>query len=249
MADRGYGSLDLMETIRDSNSDFLIRVQEKFIKETIEMPMKELDTTITLTICTNQTKEINELRDQGKIKRLIGPSKFGKPKKNVSLFHSSPYVMKLRIVRLKLSTGSFETIATSLDPEKFPPAVIKELYHLRWGIETSFRTLKYAIGLTNFHARKEEFIKQEIYARLLMFNYCSRIANSVIVEQDNNKKYEYKINFTQAIHICFSCLKHESANIDIRDLIRKFIEPIRPGREDERKMRIKSVVFFTYRVT
>lgn len=135
MADRSYGSLDLMETIRDSNSDFLIRVQEKFIKETVEMPMEELDTFMTLTICTNQTKEINKLREKGKIKKLTGPSKFGKPQKNVTWFHPSPYVMKLRIVRLKLSTGAFETIATSLDPKKFPPDVIKELYHLRWKLK------------------------------------------------------------------------------------------------------------------
>ncbi|RHQ11110.1 hypothetical protein DW981_10495 [Clostridium sp. AM49-4BH] len=26
---------------------------------------------------------------------------------------------------------------------------MKEIYHLRWGIETSFRELKYAIGLTS----------------------------------------------------------------------------------------------------
>ena len=39
---------------------------------------------------------------------------------------------------------------------------------MRWGIETSFRELKYAIGLTSFHARKPDFIKQEIYARLLL---------------------------------------------------------------------------------
>lgn len=135
MADRSYGSLDLMETIRDSNSDFLIRVQEKFIKETVEMPMEELDTFMTLTICTNQTKEINKLREKGKIKKLTGPSKFGKPQKNVTWFHPSLYVMKLRIVRLKLSTGAFETIATSLDPKKFPPDVIKELYHLRWKLK------------------------------------------------------------------------------------------------------------------
>lgn len=146
--------------------------------------------------------------------------------------------------------GPLDLMETIIDSDSdFLINVIKDLYHLRWVIETSFRTFRYAIGLTNFRTRKEEFIKHEIFVRLLMFNFCSRIANSVIVEQDNNKKYEYKINFTQAIHICFSYLKQESAKIDIRELIRKFIEPIRPGREDERKMRTKAVVFFTYRVT
>ena len=26
---------------------------------------------------------------------------------------------------------------------------------MRWGIETSFRELKYAVGLTSFHSKKE----------------------------------------------------------------------------------------------
>ena len=34
----------------------------------------------------------------------------------------------------------------------------------------------YALGLINFHARKEEFIRQEIFAHFLMYNYCERIA-------------------------------------------------------------------------
>ena len=122
-----------------------------------------------------------------------------------------------------------------------------ELYHLRWGIKTSFRTLKYAIGMTSFHAKKEESIKQEIFARLMMFNFCSRIANSIIVEQKDDNTYSYKVNFTQAIHICFAYLKKQ-LKIDIRDLRKRYIEPVRPGREDERKIKPKSAVFFIYRV-
>ncbi|MCO8241010.1 transposase, partial [Streptococcus suis] len=45
-----------------------------------------------------------------------------------------------------------------LHPEK-----LKDLYAYRWGIETSFRDLKYSIGLTHFHAKKKEGILQEIY--------------------------------------------------------------------------------------
>ena len=178
---------------------------------------------------------------------LPGPSKFGKPKKNVTWFHPSPYVMKLRIVRFLLDTGEYETIVTSLNRSKSSPAKIKELYHLRWGIKTSFRTLKYAIGMTSFHAKKEESIKQEIFVRLMMFNFCSRIANSIIVEQKDDNTYSYKVNFTQAIHICFAYLKKQ-LKIDIRDLRKRYIEPVRPGREDERKIKPKSAVFFIYRV-
>jgi IS4 transposase len=81
------------------------------------------------------------------------------------------YPIKLRVVRFKISDDSFETIITNLDSEKFPPNKIKELYHLRWGVETSFRELKYAIGLISFHSKKVEHITQEIFARLVMYDY------------------------------------------------------------------------------
>lgn len=72
---------------------------------------------------------------------------------------------------------------------------------MRWGIETSFRELKYAIGLTSFHARKPDFIKQETYARLLLYNYCELITTHVIKQMKNNDKTK-QVNFTIAIYIC-----------------------------------------------
>ena len=247
IADRGYASLDLMETIRDQNAEFLFRVPNGFISELALMPMTEFDTDISFTIVTEQTNEAKRLIAEGKAKSMIGPSKFGKRKKNVTWYHSSQYLMKLRAVRFQLDTGEYETLVTSLDRNRFPVDRMKEVYHLRWGIETSFRWLKYAIGMTNFHSRKEESIKQEIFARLLMYNFCARIANSVIIEQPGANIHVYKANFSQAIHICFSFLKN-SLDIDIRELIRRYVEPVRPGRSDKRKLRPKGVICFNYRV-
>lgn len=96
--------------------------------------------------------------------------------------------MKVRIVRIQLNTGEYETIATSLDREKFPPERIKDLYHKRWGIETSFRELKYSIGVTNFHAKKQKSVLQEIFARLIMYNFCERITLHVVIENDKGRK-------------------------------------------------------------
>ena len=71
---------------------------------------------------------------------------------------------------------------------------------MRWGIETSFRELKYAIGLNSFHSRKRDFIKQEIYARLTLYNFCERIIKKVTLPK-RKRKYDYQINFTRAFHI------------------------------------------------
>ncbi|MCR5788361.1 MAG: transposase [Lachnospiraceae bacterium] len=43
---------------------------------------------------------------------------------------------------------------TNLDQAEYPPDKIKELYASRWGIETSFRDLKYTVGMLDFHSKK-----------------------------------------------------------------------------------------------
>ena len=42
---------------------------------------------------------------------------------------------------------------------------IKRLYAMRWGIETSFRNLKHTLGLLHLHAKKVEFVLQEITSK------------------------------------------------------------------------------------
>ena len=247
IADRGYASLDLMETIRDVRADFLFRVPEEFIRETRSLPDQDCDIEVEFTIFTSQTKETKRLLSEGKAKWLPGLSKFGNTKKKVTWFHPSPYHMSLRLVKFKLKNGNYEIICTSLSRDNFPAEKLKDLYHLRWGIETSFRSLKYSIGLVNFHAKKESSVRQEIYARFLMYNFCARIANSVIVEQNGKRELKYQINFTATIHICFAWLKRQ-LKLDIRKLIAQYIEPVRPGREDERKIKTKSFSYFLYRV-
>lgn len=247
IVDRGYASLDLMETVRDAGADFLFCVPEDFIKETKNLPELDCDIEVSFTIFTRQTNESKKMITEGKAKWLPGLSRFGKHKKKVTWFHESPYLMSVRLVKFKLDNGNYEIICTSLSPDKFPPEKLKELYHLRWSIETSFRFLKYVIGLMNFHAKRESSVKQEIFARLLMYNFCSRIANTVIVEQNENRELKYKINFTAAIHICFAWLKRQ-LKLDLRKLIAQHIEPIHPGRIDERNIKPKSFTYFLYRV-
>lgn len=143
--------------------------------------MKEFDTEIEFELRTTATKEDKELFAKGKAKWISGESKFGKYKKSTTWHYESPFRMKLRIVRFKITDTTYETIVTSLNRFEFPLEEIKALYHKRWGIETSFRELKYAIGLVNFHAKKESSILQEIFARLILYNFCERITLQVVI--------------------------------------------------------------------
>lgn len=160
--------------------------------------------------------------------------------------------MTIRIVRFKISEDTYETIATSLDRFQFPISEIKKLYHMRWGIETSFRELKYAMGLVNFHAKKEDYVLQEIWARLIMYNFCERITLSVVIEQKDCRKWAYQVNFTHAIHVCKNYYRHHSSNPppDVISNIARHILPVRPDRRDKRKLiKQKDFVWFPYRVT
>lgn len=161
----------------------------------------------------------------------------------------SPYQLKIRIVRFKISDDTWETIATSLPKDKFPPAVLKYLYHLRWGIETSFRELKYAIGVTNFHAKKSQSVLQEIFARIVMYNFCERITMNVVIDNDKDRKWQYQANYTMGIHICLDFFRYIGDEPpDIEEKISHYILPVRPNRADRRKVTPKPAVFFLYRV-
>ena len=126
---------------------------------------------------------------------------------------------------------------------------IKQLYAKRWGIETSFRELKYAIGMTRFHSMKTDYIKQEIWARLTLYNFCEIITNSVVVEKKEGRKHTYQLNYTRAIRICcyFIAIKKEKAPPDVEYLIGHELLPVRTGRTDPRKVKSQSAISFLYR--
>lgn len=94
--------------------------------------------------------------------------------RDVLMFYQLPF----RILKIKLSNETYETIITNLSAEDFPLEEVKRLYSMRWEIETSFRDLKYPLGLLNFHARKTEVVYQEIYAHLMLYNFVSLIMSS-----------------------------------------------------------------------
>lgn len=102
----------------------------------------------------------------------------------------------------------------------------------------------------NFHARKEDYILQEIYAKLTMYNFCERITMKVVIEQKENRKHMYQVNYTMAIHICVDFFRWygDGTPPDIEERMKKYILPVRPGRQDARKLKAKSVVYFLYRV-
>ena len=249
IADRGYGGVNLIEHInRIPNADYLIRVKNGLWKEIRDLPMVDLDIEITINLRTTQTNADKEAYASGDAKWVAGHGKY-KKLQTATWDFESPYSLKVRIVRFKISENTWETIATSLPKDKFPPSVLKYLYHLRWGIETSFRELKYAIGVTNFHARKPDSVLQEIFARIVMYNFCEKITMHVVIDNDKGRKWQYQANYTMGIYICLDFFRYIGDEPpDTEEKIRHYILPIRPNRADRRKVTPKPAVYFLYRV-
>lgn len=252
VADRGYESYNVFAHLMNTpNVDFLIRIKQdrSSMREVRKLPMTELDTDVSFTITTTQT---NEDKEKGHIYLQVHKreDKVYSSKTRAGRWDfPSPYPMKFRVVRFQLDTGEYETLATSL-PRSITLSEIRELYHARWGIETAFRELKYGIGLVNLHGKKDEFVKQEIFAAMIMSNFCSRIANEVVIRKSTTNVHEYKVNMKMAIHICRKFLRTEDADeVGLLRDIAKYTEPVRPGRRDERNIKPKSFVGFIYRVS
>ena len=250
IGDRGYAALNLMEHCRRKDGlEFLIRVRENWISEVKALPIEECDVDIPLEIRTTQTKADKEAYKNGTAKYASGKSKTGKYKASQTWDFESPHKMSVRVVRFKIAEDKYETIATSLDRGSFPAAKIKELYNLRWRIETSFRDLKYSDGVVNFHAIKDNAIMQEIFASLVMHNLSARIAACAVVVCLTPRVYEYRVNFTTAINICRAFYRKQgNTPLTILQKIIKHVEPVRDGRSCRRKLKQQSVVNFIYRV-
>lgn len=163
--------------------------------------------------------------------------------------HSPFYTVNYRVVRFKINgKEEYESVFTNLSRELFTPDMIKELYNLRWGIEVSFRHLKYATDLLALHSKKRKFILQEIWARLTLFNISMVIIDHTAHSLVSKNKWEYAINVTRGIHLIRDASKRKGGiPPDLDKLIRSELSPIRPDRHNERKMKLKSYIRFNYR--
>jgi hypothetical protein len=158
----------------------------------------------------------------------------------------SEYHIRLRIVRFQIAEGVYENIITNLPSDEFSPEQIKHIYHLRWGQETSFRDLKHTMGTANFHSKAPQYIEYEILCRMTLYNFCTIITMEVPMEK-KTEKWEYQVNLSMAIKICFAFLSDHMGPGNVNGLISRYILPIRPDRTYARQVRFQAPASFAYR--
>ena len=113
--------------------------------------------------------------------------------------------VRVRLIRLTLSSGETEILATSLlDCKVFPAEQFEELYHLRWGIEVGYRDLKCPLNIENFSGRSFIAVRQDFYAAQLMKNLASLMCQTqqaAIDHQSRDSRLQYKASLSLALSV------------------------------------------------
>lgn len=236
IADRGYCSFNTLAHIIHMKQFFLIRSKApsdsaSFIRSVPVPDSDDFDIDHAFVIGRGTAK-----------KHKAEPFDYKRIKKSQCFDFIPPddkdktFTIPFRLLRVLLPSGEFEYLVTNLPRKKFPHFAIKELYNLRWGIETSFRRLKYNVALAYFHSRKRDFIRQEIFARLIMYNFYSLLISSFNVEKKDTK-YVYRIAFSDAVVNCHRYLMEKMSVSKLKDLLLMSLVPVRPGRSSPRNVR------------
>lgn len=255
-ADRGYESYDTIFHCLLRGVSFVFRMKSPSTCKCVlssfasDLPdhLEEFDVSVRRFITDRKNKIIKEQKDV---------YVYMNPNKNVPHFYKllqnqHIYVLTLRIVKVKTGSDTYEYLITNLPYETFCFNDIKDTYHYRWGCEVAFRYLKHATGMLHFHSKKPELLKQEIFARLTLYNAGIFIANAASDENRLKKrtlynKYLYEIDYSAAIKLTRKYLLLDK-KLDLIRLLMKYIHPVKEAfRHYKRPLRGISAIRFHYR--
>lgn len=257
-ADRGYECYNLLFQCECKKLYYVFRVKApdssnsllSTFKDDLPDDQEEFDVTVKRFV-TN--KKNNIMKEQTNVYLYMNPNKNIPHFKDFLDSHPLGY-LTFRVLKIKTSETTYEYIITNL-PHSFDINDIKECYHWRWGIEISFRYLKHATGLLYFHSKKPEFLRQEIYASLILYNFGILLANEAGKEnqrkarkQKNKHLYEIDVSTALRTAIKFFRRRPDEKKIDIIKLLCKYVHAVKEkGRQFKRPLRGIGAIHFAYR--
>ena len=165
-----------------------------------------------------------------------------------------------RIITVTLASGEKEILMTNIFDEKYDNLFFKELYFLRWGVETNYNYLKNKLHIEDFQSLNPQALFQNFFATIFMSNMISLVAEEVNIEIDKNdilllktgkSKYRHKANINYIIGRIsgdfIKSLMHKTCRQAKVLYDRFFIQavkskiPIRPNRKVPRIFKMKKV--------
>lgn len=244
--DRGYSGIKLIDQIIDSGQKFLIRLPSNtFSKEQKQLSYEQPDQWIDLVYDRLRTNDFR--KDRVFRNKLLNTT-----------YHLRFVKIYFEDLKGKKETSTF---ITNLTEEEFDTDGIAELYHIRWDIETSYRSLKSQMHIEDFSGYRDNLIRQDIYAGAFVYNTVSMtIAEKAEIQKQpaDRYKYEMKTNRNYAIGILkkdflkmFVLYRDKKAVKDaserFEENIVKYSCPVRKGRSNERIVKGNNKCKLSYR--
>lgn len=165
----------------------------------------------------------------------------------------------VRALKFSLESDVEEVLLTNLFDESMRIKDFKELYFMRWGIETKYDELKNRLEIENFTGTTKIAIEQDFYASIYLSNMIELARNDSdeivrIEREDKNIKYEYRTN----LNILIGSLKDRlimmfleesprKRNKIYKDVMRQISRSTVPIRPDRQNPRIKRIARGKYR--
>ena len=181
--DRGYPSTPAFIHMMDKGIKFVVRLRKTDYKKE-QLALTEDDSIVEIELNKSRIRHYEGTADGERMKEL------GK--------------ICLRMVKVYLENGNTEILATNLPVSEFNISEIAKLYHMRWGIETAYETLKDRLQLENFTGTKPVLLLQDIYSTIYVSNLAEDIirdAERAMDEKEQSRKHKMMINRTISIGI------------------------------------------------
>jgi hypothetical protein len=117
---------------------------------------------------------------------------------------------RLRLVRVETDDPAQPAVLVTnlLDREALPADSFRELYALRWGVESHYKVLKCRAELENWSAKTEEGIRQDFYAKVMTLSLTAALsagADEQLRTQSSRqvhskqRKHPVRVNRTHAL--------------------------------------------------
>ena len=235
LGDKYYPSFYYMHVLPKSGYNYVFRCTAKFCKE--------------VKAFAQRTDDVNDIFLD------LDMLKYDRKRTSLSRIEctdSRPSNIRVRCVKFKVANGEYMFLLTNIENEKLTYEDLKNVYHFRWEEETSFDTNKNIMEVENLSSKKVNGVYQDFFATGLTENIAQLLICQAQEELDEeqakkNNKHEYQINRTVAIGFIKDelpglFLGKESVSSWYKRMtqkIKKYREPVRPGRSYARKKKHK----------
>lgn len=138
--------------------------------------------------------------------------------------------IELRITKIEINEKTTEYLISNLDKNEFCKEDLKEIYGKRWQVELSYNSIKNKLEIEQFTGNLPQFIYQDIYAQIVVYNQIQDMLYTGRKEIKFPKGNEYKINEGKAIgifkekYIKIMLIKDKKKEIKELDLLEKEME-------------------------